>query len=116
MSLHDDALAILLPERVAHAVDLAKIVRLLELSVLVAILHDLLREAATDASERHQRLHVGSVDVDLVSTDVRGTGGGVSERRRGRDDSEQQRERDQLDHHEPPGGWCTARSRSSAAI
>src|SRR4029450_7114726 len=45
-SLHDDALAILLPERVADAVDLAQVLRFLERAVLVAILHDLLGEPA----------------------------------------------------------------------
>src|SRR5215813_6971236 len=78
-SLHADPLAILLEHTVADTINAAEIFRLLERAVLLAILHDLLGEAAADAAERRQRLGVGGVDVDLLGA---GRGRGARRLRR----------------------------------
>src|SRR5215470_8805562 len=62
--LDHDARAIALPQAVADALDLPELFRLLERTVRVAVLDDLLRDAAADALELHQLLDVRRVDVD----------------------------------------------------
>src|SRR5262245_20041029 len=62
--LDHDARAIALPQAVAEPLDVPELVRLLERAVRVAVLDDLLRDAAADALELHQLLDVRRVDID----------------------------------------------------
>src|SRR5438093_12427607 len=62
--LDDDPGAIALPQSAADAFDLAELFRLLERTVRVAVLDDLLGHTTADAFELHQLLDVRGVDVD----------------------------------------------------
>src|SRR5262249_17581629 len=64
--LHDDTIAIALPEARADALDLAQILAALERPVLLAVVDDALGHGAADTIDLLQILRRRGVDVDLV--------------------------------------------------